>query len=997
MFTSRECGLRGGWLSHELRVLLQPTFFAMALLLRYASAFLTVLSVLAAQPAIESLSGEWRFALDRADAGLNEQWFARDLAGPDRIKLPGILQAQGYGNDIGTDTPWVVALGDAWWKLQPEALRARFSQPGKVEVPFLSQPPKHYLGAAWYQRDIEVPASWAGRRVGLFLERPHWETTVWVDDKKVGSERSLESPHEFDLGQLPPGKHRLTLRIDNRQIVRDPENDHHGVDAHAVSDALGQTWNGVAGRIELQATSPVWIADAQVFPNVAKKSALIKVQLGNSTGQTGKGTLAIGGAGRASTEVAWEANGGRAEIEVSLGENAQTWDEFRPVLHKLTVTLQGPAADDRREITFGLREITWRGKDLLVNGRIVNLRTTHFGNDFPLTGYPATDVDSWKRIIRRCQEFGLNGIRFHSACPPQAAFVAADELGFYLHPELGLWAPFNPGSPYTLYMEEQTPKLLRAYGNHASFVLFAPSNEPAGRYTQITPKWAADWYAKDNRRLYSAGTGWNRPEQVFGGAQFATLVRFDGGELRNQTGWFGNDHRHAVRNANIPILAHEIGQWCAYPDFDVIKKFTGYLRPSNYNIFKYIAEQEGVAEYNQEFSWASGRFQLMCYKEELEANLRTPGLAGHQMLDIRDYLGQGTALIGVLDAFWDPKDYVTAKEFRRFHSETVPLARLKQRTFTTAETLQASVELYHFAEKPLTSARPRWKIVNAAGRTVAGGEFAATDVPVGKNNPLGEISADLSRLEAPAAYKLVVGLDGTQVENDWNFWLYPAQIDASASADVLVTSTWAEAEARLSSGGKVLFIPKAADLDPAKSPPMKRAPVFWNIQMTVRPPQNPRPRFDAMLGLAIDPKHAALASFPTDKYCEWQWTPMIHDVRSVNLREMPRTLKPIVAAIDDWNRNWRLGVIFECKVGEGRLLVSAIDLDAPTPGAAVQQLRRSLLDYAASEKFRPAAALTLEDVRKLWLSGAAKPGAAPGKREFDRDLDDGTGPQSKKA
>src|SRR5690606_6572276 len=129
------------------------------------------------------------------------------------------------------------------------------------------------------------------------------------------------------------------------------------------------------------------------------------------------------------------------------------------------------------------------------------------------------------------------------------------------------------------------------------------------------------------------------------------------------------------------------------------------------------------ARFNAEFAWASGRFQLACYKEELEANLRTPGLAGHQMLDIRDYLGQGTALIGVLDAFWEPKSYVTAKEFRRFHSETVPLARLKQRTFTTVETLTSEVELYHFAEHPIADARPYWKIVDASGRAVAEGEW----------------------------------------------------------------------------------------------------------------------------------------------------------------------------------------------------------------------------------------------------------------------------------
>jgi hypothetical protein len=952
-----------------------------------ALAALSFAFVRAAAPT-QNLAGEWRFALDAADAGVTGQWQNQSLA--QRIALPGVLQAQGYGNDIATNTPWVVALGDAWWQLQPAALREKFSQPGRVEVPFLSQPPKHYLGAAWYQRDLEIPAEWAGRRLQLYLERPRWETTAWLDDQKLGSNHSLVAPHEYELGLARPGKHRLTIRIDNRQIVRDPQNDGHAVDSHAISDALGSTWNGIVGRIELRATSPVYLHDVQVFPRVATRSALVKVTLGNITGATGTGTVSAGGQ---SATIKWDDYGGRAEFEVPLGEQARTWDEFSPALHSLTVTLKGPQVEDTRTVTFGLREVSWNDKDLLINGRVVNLRTTHFGGDFPLTGHPAMDVESWKKIIRACQAHGLNGMRFHSWCPPEAAFVAADELGFYLQPELGLWVPFNPGSVYTKYMDEETPRLLRAYGNHPSFVLFSPANEPAGNYEQVTPAWAKAWYEKDPRRLYSAGTGWFRRGQVEGGAQYASLVRYGKdprnlAELRNQTGWFGKDYRAALTDVHIPVLSHEIGQWCAYPDFAVIDKFTGFLRPGNYHIFRYIAEQTGVLESNRAFAHASGRFQLMCYKEDIEANLRTPGLAGFQMLDLHDYLGQGTALIGLLDAFWESKGYVTPEEFRRFSGPTVPLARLAQRTFTTAETLTADAELYHFGAKPLPAGTsPYWKITDQHGQTVASGQWPAQAFPVGKNLPLGRIEAPLARLPAPAAYKLVVGLTGTAFENDWNFWVYPASVDAPAAPEVLVTSDWTEAEAKLAAGGRVVFTPSAANLDPTRSPPMKRVPVFWNIQMTVRPPRNAAPRFDAMMGLLVDPAHPALAKFPSTEACDWQWTPLVDNVRSVNLTDAPRALKPIVAAIDDWNRNWRLGVIFECAVGPGRLLVSAIPLDRATPGAA--QLRRSLLDYAASEKFAPAAQLTVDEARALWTSRATTTDK-PAARAYDPDLDDGS-------
>jgi hypothetical protein len=239
--------------------------------------------------------------------------------------------------------------------------------------------------------------------------------------------------------------------------------------------------------------------------------------------------------------------------------------------------------------------------------------------------------------------------------------------------------------------------------------------------------------------------------------------------------------------------------------------------------------------------------------------------------------------------------------------------------------------------------------------------------------------------------KLVVGLEGTPIENDWNFWLYPAEnTPAAAPAGLLISSDWSEASARLAQGGKVLFTPKL--LDPLLSPPMKNVPVFWNIQMTVRSAKQ-KPRFDAMLGLLCDPKHPALAAFPTGPHCDWQWTSIVNDVPSVNLTFSPRELRPIVSAIDDWNRGWRLGVIFECRVGNGRLLVSAIPLENIDP--VTIQLRNSLISYASGDSFRPSATLTTAQADQLFNIVAKKaPGPTPHK--FDPDLDDGSGSQKKK-
>ncbi len=888
-----------------------------------------------------SLSGQWEFALDRADAGVKEKWFSRSLK--DRISLPGILQAQGYGDEIGVDTPWVAALPrDMQWYKLPQY--QAYTKPGQVKMPYLSQPPRHYLGVAWYQREVEIPGAWAGQRILLTLERTRWETTVFVDGKRIGSCRTLVAPHIYDLGKLAAGKRRLSIRIDNRMILP------YRPDGHSVSDALGATWNGIVGKIELTATSPVWIEDAQVYPDIVKRTARIRIEIGNSTGQSGSGEVTAGGV---RAPASWDASGGKVELEAPLGPEARLWNEFTPSLAHLTVKLTGDHADDLRHLTFGLREIRREGRRILLNRRLIDLRMTHFGGDFPLTGSPATDVAAWKRIIGVCKAWGLNGMRFHSWCPPEAAFTAADEMGFYLQPECGMWNSFDAEGKMLAVLEDETARMIKAYGNHPSFLFIAATNEPAGRYTEQLPGWEIKWRAADPRRLWADGTGRPvrpRPGQLYASDYIITPAR-------GARGWLGNDYERMLAGVEVPALGHEIGQWCAYPDFSVIRKFKGYLQPGNYEIIRDSAAAHGLLEKNKELAHASGRFQLLCYKEEIEANLRTPGYSGVQLLDLHDYLGQGTALIGLLDAFWETKGYATAGEFRRFCGPTVLLARLRQHVFTTADSLDADVELAHFGAAPLAAIVPEWRIENAAGAVVAKGEWPARGIPIGKNIPLGKLSVDLSRLAAPSQYKLVVGLRGQHIENDWNLWLYPSGEKVAQLSDILVTSAWPEAEARLAAGGKVLFQPNAQDLD-ATNPPISSTPIFWNRLMNPNGPW--------MLGIWCNTRHPALAGFPTEAYCDFQWTDLFGGVRALNLDALPRHLDPIVQPIDDWDRNYKLGLLYESKVGPGRLMVCSIDLNGDRPGA--KALRKSLLDYMAGERFQPTTAISAADLGKQWVS-----------------------------
>ena len=932
--------------------------------------FAKALSAVPPAPGAVSLAGNWRFALDRANEGVTASWFGKPLAANTDISLPGILQTQGFGDEITADTKFVAALPrDMRWYLLPQY--KPYTVPGNIQVPYLSQPVRHYLGVAWYQRDIEISSAWAGKRIELLLERTRWQTDVYLGDKLVGSNRSLVAPHEFDLGVLTPGKHLLSIRIDNSML-----SPAYRPDGHAVSDGEGSTWNGIVGRIELSATSPVWIADAQVFPNITNKTAQVRVSMGNATGKSGKGTLSAGGV---SLPVAWDNKGGKAVIDVPM-PNAGLWSEFTPELQHLTVSLSGGGADHQKQLTFGMREIKTDGNRILLNGDQLYLRATHDGGGFPLTGYPATDVPTWKKIIGICKAWGLNGMRFHSWCPPEAAFTAADELGFYLQPECGMWNSFDTERKMLAVLNDETTLMLKAYGNHPSFVMLNATNEPAGHYAEQLPLWDKAWHTADPRRLYSDGTGRWAPPPAGKGTAFAADYLVTGSPARGPRGWFGSDYEENLgtirAGVTVPCIGHEIGQYCAYPDFGVIEKFNGkakyaafpegigwgkvpYMHPGNYIIMRDSAQAHGILAGNKALAHASGKFQVACYKEEIEALLRTPSYSGYQLLDLHDYLGQGGALIGLLDAFWEEKGYVTADEFKRFNNTTVPLIRLKNRIFTSDQTLTASAEVAHYGPKAFKGVVPMWRIHDSAGKPVMMGGLPACDISRGSGQALGTISAPLASLPAPAAYSLVLEIEGTGFSNHWSFWLYPAAVKTEAPADVLVTSSWDEAKARLDAGGKVLFLSGAPE-KPSNDLALTTSPIFWNRLMN--------PARTWMLGLLNVANHGALAGFPTEDCCDWQWVNLLPKTVAMNMEALSPTLTSVVQPIDDWNRNLRLSMLFECQAGNGKLMVTSFNLstDGIEGKPAAATLRKSILDYMASAKFKPQNKLAMAEL-ETWL------------------------------
>lgn len=918
-----------------------------------------------------SLAGEWRFALDRNDTGAAGQWF--DHALPGHIKLPGSLPAQDIGDDISTNTPWMGDVKQSPWFTAPQY--AKYRQPGNIKVPFWLQPDKYYSGLAWYQRDFDVPRAWRGKRVVLSLERPHWATSVWLDGRFIGSNDSLSTPHEYDFGALAPGRHTVTLRVDNRMVVNIGDN------SHCITDHTQGNWNGIVGAIELRATPLVWLDDVQVYPNVEQKSALVGIHIGNDTGRPGSGTVSIG---RESERVTWNADGGTAALDIALGAHAKLWDEFHPNLQRLTVTLRSgaeagrsvrlgayvPPIRDSRTVTFGLREISTDGTQFLINGRKTFFRGTLECCVFPKTGHPPTDLKDWEHVIRIAKSFGLNLIRFHSYCPPEAAFEAGDRLGFYFQVET-CWAnqstTIGDGKPVDAWVYRETDRILKAYGNHPSFVLMPYGNEPGtadkqGRaLNDYFTRYVMHYRALDPRRLWTSASGWPQiPANQFDITPDPRIQAWGAGlksRINAKPPETVTEYRAYICARPVPVISHEIGQWCVYPDFAEIPEYTGYLKPKNFDIFRDQMDANGLGGMDHQFVMASGKLQALCYKEDIESALRTPGMGGFELLGLTDFPGQGTALVGVLNPFWQEKGYITAKQFRRFCNTTVPLARLEKRVLTTGDPLEADLEVANFGPAPL-DAVTRWKLVSAGGKTFASGQLPAREIPVNNGIALGRISVDLNNAPAPKKYQLVVSVG--KFENDWDVWVYPSRLPA-APRDILVTSAFDDAARRcLQSGGKVLLTIPGRDVRNYQEDPVKLgfSSIFWNTAWTGR--QAP-----TTLGILCDPGHPALAEFPTDDYSNWQWWYLIHRAGALRLDLLPAGLQPIVRVIDDWVTAHPLALVLEGRVGAGKIVVCGFDLTHGASDPVSRQMRASLLHYMDSKAFQPKTELSEEQIASL--------------------------------
>lgn len=929
----------------------------------FVSLFLLLsLSIFSQQKKID-LQGTWRFDIDAQDKGLTEQWYSRMLN--DEIVLPGSMTENRKGDAVTLHTDWTASIYDSSFFFNPRL--EKFRKQDNLKLPFWLTPIKYYVGAAWYQRDVVIPNSWKGERIILFLERPHTETMLWINDKEVGMQNSLSVPHVFDVTPyFKTGKNTISLRIDNRT-----KEINVGKDSHSITDQTQGNWNGIVGRIELQATPKTYIEDIQIFPDLKAKKAVVTVSIeGNTSGEILLEAESFNGEKRhivLPVKQSFKPRGKATSLSIDLpmGENMQLWDEFHPNLYRLTATLQTKAGKDVRQVQFGMREFTIQDKYFYINGRKTMLRGTVENCVFPLTGYAPMDVESWERVFRICRQYGLNHMRFHSFCPPEAAMIAADLVGFYLQPEGPTWpnhgSSLGDGRPVDDYLWEEAKRIVKQYGNYPSFAMFAIGNEPRGRWVAWVSKFVDYWKETDSRRVYtgaSVGNGWAwQPRN-----QFHVKAGARGLTWSDERPESNSDYQARIDTVRQPYVSHETGQWCVFPDFTEIDRYTGVMRARNFELFRQDLKDRNMGDLSAAFLRASGKLQALAYKNEIEKTLRTPNYAGFQLLSLNDYSGQGTALVGVLNAFWEDKGYINGREFREFCAPTVLLSRMDKFVFENNETMQARIEISHFGEEELKQTSVDWVIKDTYGKIIRKGQLVAKDIAIGNCQNLGTVSFPLAAIDKATKLNLEVSIPCSDITNNWDFWVYPTTLPEVNTSNIYVTSTIdTKAKDILNSGGKVLFL-LAGKVEQGKDVVQYMTPAFWNTSwFKMRPPHT--------VGTLIRDNHPIFKNFPTDFYTGLQWWELTNKAQAMEMNSFPADFQPIVQPIDTWFINRKLGMLFEANVGKGKIVVCSADIQSDLDKRPVaRQLYYAITKYMTSGFFYPEFNLKLsviEDLTKL--------------------------------
>ena len=899
----------------------------------------------------------------------------------------------------GSDSPLSLSLAGEWNVTLGDAKEVKHAMlPGTIDTNHLGFAPSDttettrltrlyaYKGKATYSRTIEIPKQWKKAAVELFLERtkPTW---VYVDGNLVDSCNFISTPQRYILPKLKSGKHQLDIVVDNSRGV--PEQVYGS--SHAYTEDTQTNWNGIIGEISLK------------------------------------------------------------QVELKAGQKLKS----------------GMVQSESRQYTGKVlpcfRDFRIEGAHFYADGHPVFLRGKHDAAVWPLTGHVDMTVEGWMKYLGICRAYGINHVRFHSWCPPEAAFVAADSLGIYLQPELPFWGSFDDKDEKLMaFLHQEGENILREYGHHPSFRMMALGNELWGSidkmkefvddFREIAPDkyytFGSNYYlgyqgVKEGMDYFTTcrigGEGWGKYNTHTRGS-FSFADAYDGGIINhfrpNTTmnfdeacdkwaspqPWQKQDVEQTSykRAAGIPIISHETGQFQTYPDFREIKKYTGVLYPYNFEIFRRRLAAAGMLSQADDFHKASGLWSVKLYKADIEMDLRTKNMAGFQLLDIQDYPGQGSAFVGILDAFMESKGITTANEWHQWCSPVVPLLVTDRFCYDENEMMNAKVQIANYGGESLKGKKLLWKLDYApdensaddaspkAGANIdrfnqpsplAQGEIPITTdeeglIDIGEIHHKMKVMADgfndgngtCLDVKIPSR-KVILTLDidygrydARRHRNTYDLWIYTTEksLDIYKKGVVITSDLTDEVAKKLEKGAKVLWMPTTSKNFVASADTISQAgnatpytvgglfqTDYWNYRMFKTICENNKKTVSpGTLGILTNPKHPIFCDFPTEMHTNWQWFPVIKDSHPLVLDNFAKDDKPIVQVIDNIERNHKLGLVMEWKVGAGKLLVCMSDLEKASEYPEGRAFYESVLSYMRSPEFAPQSEITIADLRK---------------------------------
>ena len=839
--------------------------------------------------------------------------------------------------------------------------------------------PHRFDGCALYRRTFTLAKD--NCDYILTLERTR-TTSVWINGTFAGTQNSLCAPHKYNITDLVrDGENAIIIMVDN---VSCPV-----PGGHMTSPDTQTNWLGITGKIGIERLAKLRADNIKIYPDSHNSRVTV-------TGMTtGKCTLTAVVDGFPAQNITAD---GSFSFTYEMPA-AKLWSEHSPVVYTMKIC----CGDDTVETRFGMRNFAIRGTDFLLNGEKIFLRGKHDGMIFPITASAPTDKEGWLKVMSAAKEHGINHYRFHTCCPPEAAFDAADELGICMEPELPFWGTVDDKiTAGQQYLIDEGFRILDCFGNHPSFFAMSLGNELWGSKERLND--ILGGYKKhDPRHLYTQGSNnfqfWPcivENDDFFVGVRFSKERLFRGSyamcdaplghiqtaapnadytydkHIRPDTvsgeksggGTIEIQYGTGVKTvsvdsggeqfiSNIPVVSHEVGQYFMYPDYTEIEKYTGVLKPYNLEIFRERLQAAGLSHLADKYFRASGRFAAECYKAEIETALRSKELSGFQLLDIQDFTGQGTALVGILNAFMESKGVISPAEWRQFCSDRVILGCLHKFVFASGEETEIPVKLYYYGADAVTD--PKVKITISCGDRVQEYMVSAKGSYKGGVFDIGSVTVTMPAVSRSTKCK--IQLTCGDISNSYDVWVF----SSSAPADFV--TDWGDAKTRLARGESVLFIPEKISAE--RSVEGTYCTDFWNYPMfsSISESMN-KPLPVGTLGLLVDTDHPALKNFPTESYSTPQWYDTVTDSRTLILDGTG--IEPIVRTIDNCKRNHSLGTIFEVQTGGGKLLVCTAHLDKKQTSVSCAKLLECLSEYVRSVEFAPKASIDMTELNKFF-------------------------------